>query len=90
MDPETLYREAMALDAADEYGRSALLYKKLVANSEDPRHFVAYGVCLPRLGHWKESVAPLERGVELPLMSNVRQRAHDHAYILQIQLGEPK
>ena len=64
-DAETLYREAMALDAAGEYGRSARLYKELVASSEDPRHFVAYGACLQRLGHWEQSVAPLERGVEL-------------------------
>ena len=65
MDIETLHREASALEEAGEFAKAVRLYKQLVASSKDPRHFVGYGVCLQRLGYWKESVAQLERGIEL-------------------------
>ena len=65
MDDESLYREAIALGEAGEFGQAARLYKRLVAKSTDPRHFIGYGVCLQRLGHWEQSIVQLERGVEL-------------------------
>ncbi len=65
MDDESLYRQAVTFAEAGEFNKAAPLYKRLVAKSTDPRYFVGYGVCLQRLGHWEESVAQLEHGVEL-------------------------
>ena len=65
VDHETLYQDALALEAAGEFRQAARLYQQLVTRSGDPRHFVAYGVCLQRLGYWEQSVQRLERGIEL-------------------------
>ena len=65
MVDDSLYREAIALGEAGEFGKAARLYKRLVAKSTDPRHLIGYGVCLQRLGHWEQSVVQLERGVEV-------------------------
>ncbi|WPP45814.1 hypothetical protein [Pseudomonas sp. AN-1] len=65
MNSEQLYQNAMQLDSKGEYQRSISIYKELAKISNDPRHLIAYGVCLQRLGHWKQSIAPLEKGISL-------------------------
>ena len=65
MDTERLYREASELDHSGNHGAAVKLYKQLAVDSDDPRHFIAYGVCLQRLGHWTESVKQLEHGITL-------------------------
>ena len=65
MKKEALYREAGALHAGGELTKAVTLYKVLVEKSTDARFFIAYGVCLQGLGHWKESVRQLKRGIQL-------------------------
>lgn len=49
MNSEELYQEAMRQDSKGEYQKSISIYKTLAKTSNDPRHFIAYGVCLQRL-----------------------------------------
>lgn len=65
MDTEAAYTKAMAIESQGRYGEAAAAYKALVLHAEDPRFFIAYGVCLQHLGHWRESARQLQRGVDL-------------------------
>lgn len=65
MNSEELYQSAMRLDSKGDYQGSISIYKELAKTSNDPRHLIAYGVCLQRLGHWKQSIIPLEKGISL-------------------------
>lgn len=62
---ETLYQKAIKLDSKGEYQQALTVYKQIARTSSDPRHLIAYGVCLQRLGHWKQSIAALEKGLAL-------------------------
>jgi tetratricopeptide (TPR) repeat protein len=65
MNADETYKEAQALEADGKHGKAAAVYEKLIKLAEDPRYYIAYGVCLQRLGHWEESVKQLQRGVDL-------------------------
>lgn len=65
MDAEATYVEATELEAAGKHVQAVALYRRLVAQSEDPRFCIAFGVCLQHLGHWQESVRQLQRGIAL-------------------------
>ena len=65
MSTEAEYAKAQEFQAHGQHGEAAAIYKELVKHSEDPRFYIAYGVCLQHLGHWQESAKHLQRGIEL-------------------------
>jgi tetratricopeptide (TPR) repeat protein len=65
MDNESIYKKTQELESAGDYGEAAALFKKLVTLAVDARYHIAYGHCLQRLKHWKESAAQLAIGIEL-------------------------
>ncbi|MGI0118294.1 tetratricopeptide repeat protein [Zooshikella sp. RANM57] len=65
MDSEQLYKQATAFEAKKDFASALPIYKQITSNSDDPRFFIAFGRCLQKLGHWKQSVAPLEKGIAL-------------------------
>ena len=65
MSSEAMYNEARQLEKAGELGKAVAIYKKLIAESEDPRYHIALGVCLQRLAHWSESIRHLQHGIAL-------------------------
>ena len=65
MDAESIYNQACELTSKADNANALLLYKQLVEAKEDARFFIAYGVCLQKLGHWKQSILPLEKGIDL-------------------------
>ena len=65
MNPEATFNRAEALQAAGKHGEAAAIYSELVKISEDPRFYIAYGVCLQSLGHWPESAKNLQHGIDL-------------------------
>lgn len=65
MDSENLYQQACAYEEKNDFTSALSIYKQIILSSEDPRYFIAYGVCLQKLGHWKQSVPPLEKGIAL-------------------------
>ncbi|MBW0149031.1 tetratricopeptide repeat protein [Marinobacter arenosus] len=65
MSKEQDYQQALKLEEQQDFPGALSVYKKLIEGSDDPRYFIAYGVCLQRLSHWKQSIAPLEHGIEL-------------------------
>lgn len=65
MKPEELYKNAVLLEEQRKFSEAVKIYKKLISLESDPRYFIAFGVCLQQLGHWKESVKQLEAGLLL-------------------------
>jgi len=65
MNVEATFARAEALQAAGKHGKAAAIYKHLIKMSEDPRFYIAYGVCLQGLGHWRDSANNLKRGIDL-------------------------
>ena len=65
MSNEQEFQKARALEDRQDFPGALSVYKKLVQGSGDPRHFIAYGVCLQRLSHWKQSIGPLQQGIAL-------------------------
>jgi tetratricopeptide (TPR) repeat protein len=65
MSTESIYAKAHELQTQGKYGEAVALYKELVKQAQDPRFYIAYGVCLQALGHWQESVKQLQRGIDL-------------------------
>ncbi len=65
MDTDPLFSEACQLSRKGLHTEALILLKQIVASREDSRYLIAYGVCLQKLKHWKQSVAPLERGISL-------------------------
>jgi len=65
MNVEATFARAEALQAAGKHGKAAAIYKYLIKMSEDPRFYIAYGVCLQGLGHWRDSANNLKRGIDL-------------------------
>lgn len=65
MKPEELYKNAVQLEEQHKFSEAVKIYKKLISLESDPRYFIAFGVCLQQLGHWKESVKQLEAGLLL-------------------------
>ena len=65
MKSEELYKYALLLEEQRKYPEAVKIYKKLVSLENDPRYFIAFGVCLQQLGHWQESVQQLEIGLSL-------------------------
>lgn len=65
MSAESMYKRAQELQAAGKHGEAATVYKELVKQSEDPRYYFAYGVCLQHLSHWQESEKNLQHGIDL-------------------------
>ncbi|WP_457426370.1 hypothetical protein [Roseateles sp. P5_E7] len=61
MDAQASYVKAQELEAQGKHREASAIYKDLVKQSVDPRFFIAYGVCLQRLGHWQESAKHLQR-----------------------------
>lgn len=65
MDFEALYRQANELETGGQFNKAASAYRRLVNAATDARFHVAYGVCLQKLGRWRESVLQLQLGVTL-------------------------
>jgi len=65
MNTEILYTQALALEQKGDYSKTAAQYKYLVTEKEDPKYYIAYGVCLQKLKHWKQSIKMLEKGISL-------------------------
>ena len=65
MNSEDLYQKALELESNGEDKLALSTYKEITKNSDDPRHFIAFGVCLQKLGHWKQSITTLEKGILL-------------------------
>ncbi len=65
MKSELLFDQIQALEQQGNYQEAVKQYKRLVSNSEDPRYFIAYGVCLQKLQHWEQSARLLEKGIAL-------------------------
>ncbi len=65
MDEVDLYKQATKLESLGQYKEAVSIYKKITTKSKDPRLFIAYGICLQKLGHWKLSVSKLEKGLAL-------------------------
>ena len=65
MDAEALYKEARVLEQQGKHSKALIIYSKLTKAFTDPRFFIAYGVCLQKLGHWEQSVRQLEKGISL-------------------------
>ncbi|MEJ2407294.1 MAG: hypothetical protein P8171_24055 [Candidatus Thiodiazotropha sp.] len=65
MDAESLYKQAIDLEEKGKLPEALTIYSELTKVKEDPRFFIAYGVCLQKLGHWEQSVKELEKGISL-------------------------
>lgn len=65
MNSEELYKKAMELESKGEHKSAISAYKEIVNKSNDPRHFIAFGVCLQKCGHWQQSIEVLEKGIAL-------------------------
>jgi tetratricopeptide (TPR) repeat protein len=65
MDSEKLYWKAEELCSKGKHSSAVSIYKEITKHSDDPRYFIAFGVCLKNLGHWKQSIAQLEKGISL-------------------------
>lgn len=65
MDGEELYKKAMELESRGEHKTAISTYEEIIKKSNDPRHFIAFGVCLQKCGHWKQSIEALEKGISL-------------------------
>ena len=65
MDTEQQYIKASRLEERGDSSEAIKLYSNLIKTSKDPRYFIAFGICLQKLGHWKESASKLEKGIAL-------------------------
>jgi Flp pilus assembly protein TadD len=67
LDPvfEARLREALALDEEGEHAASLRIVKDMAVGCTDPRVFVAYGMSLQGLGHWKEAATQFQRALDL-------------------------
>ena len=65
MKPEELYQQALSFEDRNQYSKAVSVYKQLVSEENDSRYYIAYGVCLQKLSHWKQSVEMLEKGIKL-------------------------
>ncbi|QFT55021.1 tetratricopeptide repeat protein [Microbulbifer sp. THAF38] len=65
MDKDKSYRRAHELQTSGKLSQALQLYSQLTASSNDPRYFIAYGMCLQDLNHWKQSIAVLKRAIDL-------------------------
>tara|TARA_B100000745_G_scaffold296180_1_gene241211 strand:+ start:1086 stop:1475 length:390 start_codon:yes stop_codon:yes gene_type:complete len=63
--PESNFLKANNLENDGYYSEAIKVYSELVKYSNDPRHWIAYGGCLQKLKHWKQSVIALEKGIAL-------------------------
>jgi tetratricopeptide (TPR) repeat protein len=65
MNQEALYKNAIELERKGEYSSALVVYKELTSLNSDARYLIAYGVCLQKLQHWKQSIPILEKGISL-------------------------
>ncbi|WP_445357107.1 hypothetical protein ACJJIC_12835 [Microbulbifer sp. ANSA002] len=65
MDRDKSYRRACELQTSGKLSQALQLYAQLTASSNDPRYYIAYGMCLQELNHWKQSIAVLKRAIDL-------------------------
>lgn len=65
MNSEDLYQKAITLESKGDLSSAISTYKEITKISTDPRHLIAFGVCLQKLGHWKQSIVPLEKEISL-------------------------
>lgn len=63
-DINSILSSARQHEERGEFAKALPHYSHLVEVSDDPRFMIAYGICLQKLGHWKESIAHLQRGIE--------------------------
>ena len=65
MESEKLYKDALSLEQEGQFKEALTVYKKLVKIKTDSRYLIAYGICLQKLGYWKQSIPMLEKGISL-------------------------
>ncbi len=65
MDTETLYQQAIELEGKGSHPEALTIYPELIKAKEDARFFIAYGICLQKLGHLEQSINELEKGISL-------------------------
>jgi tetratricopeptide (TPR) repeat protein len=59
------FNKAIKLQQQKKYTEALILYKIITQNTDDPRYYISYGVCLQKLAHWKQSIIQLKKGIEL-------------------------
>jgi len=62
---ESLYKQALELEGKGEHPEALTIYSELIKTKDDPRFFIAYGICLQKLGHLEQSINQLEKGISL-------------------------
>ena len=65
MNQEALYKKAIELESNGKPHEALSIYADLTKESKDPRFFIAYGICLQKLGHIERSIKELEKGLSL-------------------------